>query len=188
LAEAQQVFDFPNTDEGVRVLNAVAAKARAWMQRVRLIDTGTPVVEYLRIEQDTPTLYLHAAVDVADFSANDVTVDHYSRGVLLTSYSANAGDLVVQSDEFSARVDLIAGSFPASTGASFLEVTYAGGWSAVPGDVVQGAIEQARVDLKRFRGEVGMISRGKGSESVEFDTHGVVRTVADLWQPYRVLV
>lgn len=186
-AEAQTVFDFTDPNEAAYLLNSLAAKARAWMGRVRLVYTGQPVVENYR-GVESPTVYLHAAVDNSDFSANDLTVEHYSAGTLLTTYSAAAGELVVTTDDFSARVDLAAGSFPETCGPDFLRITYNGGWDPVPGDVFHGAILQGRVDLRRYKGEVGLINRSKGGESLEFDTHGVLRTVADIWRPYRVLV
>jgi hypothetical protein len=68
-----------------------------------------------------------------------------------------------------------------------IQVTYKGGWAAIPGDVIQGAIMQGRVDLLRMNGEVGVNSRGSQGESTSYQTAGIIKEVADLWAPYRMV-
>lgn len=185
--EAQEIFDFTDDDERVRLINHLSAKARAWLARVRLINSATAIVEYLR-GPATPTFYLHAAVDTSDFGANDLTVEAMRAGVVSETYVASDLGVIVTTDEYHSRVDLAVGCFAAAGGGDLWRVTYNGGWAAVPGDVLAGAIMQGRVDLKRLRGEVGLTDRSSGGESMKFDTHGVLSTVADLWRPYQMVL
>ena len=184
--EAQKVFDFNDEDEAVYLLNGLSSKARAWLNRIQLIEAAG-ITENVRPRICSPTLFLHAPVNTADFGVDDITVKHYAGPTLVSTWSAAADELVVTSDDFGSRVDLVGGPFPAVEGADFLRVEYKGGWAVVPGDVFQGAIMQGRVDLKRMRGEVGLVNRSKGGESSEFDQRGVLRTVGNLWQLYRIL-
>lgn len=187
LAEAQTIFDYRDENEAIYHINALSAKARAWLNRVQLNYNGTTAVTENLRTAETPTLYLHASPITFD-GTHDVTVEYYARGVLDTTWTASDIDLVVSSSPYSARIDTVSSWFPWAQEDCYLAVSYYGGWSAVPGDVFAGAVMQGRVDLKRLHGEVGMVSHGRTGESVVYDRLGVVSEVAELWRPYRVLV
>jgi hypothetical protein len=186
--EAQRIFDFTGDEQVIHLINSLSAKARAFMQRDRLTQSlTTTIVEKLR-GPSMPMLFLHAPVYDTDFSTYDLTVKVYSSAVLSDTYSANDSEVVVTTNDYSSRVDLVGGCFPETDGASWLEVEYYGGWSVVPGDVYAGAIMQGRVDLKRLNGEVGLVDHSHKGNSVEADQAGVIQEVADVWRKYRMLV
>lgn len=189
LAEAQQVFDTRDPDRLVRMLNSLSETARQFMNRKRLtLDTDNTITEVFR-SPATPSLYLHAPVYYVE-STHDVQVDIYSLGAVLDTFTADAGELVVLTNDRGASVSLASGAWwpGAHAGDTYLQVTYYGGWATVPSPVVAGAIMQGRVDLKRLRGEVGMVSHSQQGESIQYDRAAVISEVADLWRPYKVVV
>ncbi len=186
--EAQRIFDFTDDDQAKYLINSLSAKAKAFTNRDQLIQNlSTAIVEKLR-GPAMPMVFLHAPVYDADFSTYDLTVKVYSSGVLAATYSADASEVVVTTNDFSSRVDLVGGCFPETDGASWLQIEYFGGWSVVPGDVYAGAIMQGKVDLKRLNGEVGSSNHSVRGESVQASQLGVIQEVADIWQKYRVII
>ncbi len=186
--EAQAILDLKDTDELTRLVNGLSAKARAHMGRTQLVQNlTTPAVENLRTWA-TPTLYLHAPAEVSDFDTYEVKVEVYSLGQVATTYLASEDEIIVTSDDFSTRVDLASGCFPDAQGGDFIRVTYYAGWATVPSDVLDGAIMQARVDIKRRTGEVGYQSHSLDGESIQLDQGGVIKEARSLWAPYKVLV
>ena len=186
--DAQAIFDFKAGTDPAMLINSLSAKARAFMQRKQLNLSLTAAIKENFRGVPSPMIFLHAPVHTADFATYDLTVRLYVSGVLDTTYSANDDEVIVTTDDFYSRIDLVDGCFPGTEGASWIEVEYYGGWATIPGDVYAGAIQQGRVELKRLKGEVGMTSHSQGGESIQVDRHGVIMEAAELWQNYRIIV
>jgi len=185
--EAKRVFDFNDEDNLIYLINGLSDKAKATMGRVQINQDLSTAIKETHRGQRSPMIFLRAPVYNTDLSTHDLTVKVYIAGVLNETYSANDVDLVVTTDDFYSRVDLVGGCFPCLEGADYIEVEYFGGWATVPGDVVMGAIYQGRVDLKRMAGEVGVQSHSANGESIQMDRNGVIKEAASLWQKYKVL-
>ena len=77
-----------------------------------------------------------------------------------------------------------------ASGATTAEISFSSlrtNGTVAAADVVQGAVMQGKVDLLRMSGEVGINSRGAQGESTSYQTTGIIKEVADLWAPYRML-
>jgi hypothetical protein len=188
LEQGKAELESTDTGDLIRVLNMVTAKAKATMSRVQLNQNlDTAIVERIRKEA-SETIFLHAPVYTTDYDTHELKVDIYCAGTLDTTYLASDGDIIVTSDDYSARIDLPGACFPAGHGADYIEVTYYGGWESIPGDVYGGAVTQARIDMKRMKGTAGMASKSMQGQSVQFDQRGVIQEVSEIWQMYRMLI
>lgn len=187
-AKGQQIFDVNDEDELIRLLNSLSAKARAYLNRVQLNQNlSTAITERLR-GPVSPMLFLHAPVYISDLTTYPLTVKTYSGGTLGNTYNASDDDVIVTTNDFSARVDLASGFFPETEGGSYIEIEYFGGWATIPGDVYAGAIMQGRIELKRMHGEIGMQNHSVRGGSVSMTQHGLAQEVAEMWRLYRILI
>lgn len=182
-----RVFLSVTTDqEAILVINALTEKFKRYTQRVQINqDTDTNIVERIR-PYGWRFLHLHAPIWTG--TGYTVVAEVYSSGAVVDEYSVAGGDLQYKTSDHASRIILVDGYWPDETLNGYVQVTYKGGWPAVPADVLQGAIMQGLVDLKRMRGEVGVTSRGVQGESTQYQTAGLIRECLDLWSPYRVMV
>jgi len=96
------------------------------------------------------------------------------------------------SDDFSftpeGRIALYSATTPSSDSEENIKVTYTGGWSEIPGDIVMSALEQMQVERNRLSGRgAGISSESLEGHSVSYATEGVVKSVADVWGKYRIM-
>jgi len=185
LEDAMSLLSITDDTVGKMIVNSLSEKFRLFTERVQLNqDVSVDIVEHLR--GDTPNiLYLHCApVHIA----SDVKVEIFDGHNVVSTYLYSDEDIACYSDNYEARLESAGGIFPVFGDCYIARVTYRGGWAAIPGNVTEGAILQGRVDLNRYEGEVGVTQRSSGDESTTFDVRGIIRTVQELWAPYRVIV
>lgn len=184
-ADVTALLSVKDQQTAIIVANAIAAKFKRYSGRVQInYDADTDIVEEL-VPYGGPKLYLHAPVVLG--VGGTLVAEVYNGGDVLYTYTEADGDLFFFSNDVESGIVLPQGVWPSASSGLMVRVTYKGGWQSVPGDVIQGAIMQARVDLQRMNGDVGMNSRGAQGESTSYQTVGIVREVLDLWNPYRVV-
>ena len=172
--------------EAILVINSLSEKLKRYTQRVQINEnTTTAIVERIR-PYGGQFLHLHAPIWTG--SGFTISAQVYISGVVVDEYTVANGGLQYKTSDHASRIILVDGYWPDETLNGYVQVTYKGGWPAVPADVLQGAIMQGLVDLKRMRGEVGVTSRGVQGESTQYQTAGLIRECLDLWSPYRVMV
>ena len=113
-----------------------------------------------------------------------VSVAVYLDGTLEETLTLAASEIIVDADR--GEITRVEGIWPFSVDERNLVVTYTGGFSSVPGDVLSAALEQMRVERRRQNGEVGISSKSVEGESVQFDSSGLIQEVRHAWAPYRV--
>lgn len=186
ISDAKALLDLSTDQQAILVVNALSQKAKRYLNRVQLNQNTTTAI----VEKITPyggqVLHLHAPI----WTGTEYTVQAvvYSGGDVQDTYTVADGDLQLRTSDTASRIILVAGTWPDDTLPGYVEVTYKGGWATIPADVIQGAIMQGRVDIRRQMGEVGFSSRGMQGESTQYQTTGLVRECMDLWNPYRVLI
>lgn len=185
LADAQSLVGASNDDQLKLAINSASAKFLQYTGRRKInYSASVAVVEDVRPE-DARRIWLAASPIVTD--GKEVTVESISDGAAANTYTYSGGDIEVVSTELYAYITPIGWSFPAyRAGDRYLRVTYFGGWSDVPGDVLAGAVAQLRVELERLGGMVGMSSISRQGESVQYDRDGVIAEAAQSWNPYVV--
>jgi len=163
--------------EAILVINSLSEKLKRYTQRVQINEnTTTAIVERIR-PYGGQFLHLHAPIWTG--SGFTISAQVYISGVVVDEYTVANGGLQYKTSDHASRIILVDGYWPDET---------LNGYAAVPADVLQGAIMQGLVDLKRMRGEVGVTSRGVQGESTQYQTAGLIRECLDLWSPYRVMV
>lgn len=187
LDDALQFLSVTDDNYAAMIINSLTRKFRQFTGRVQLNeDTENDVVEYLR-GATSGVLYLHCCPIITTADTQDVTVEIIDGHTTLETYSWDDEELQVYSDDTEGRLESVACFFPSQGDRQIAKVTYRGGWPAIPGDVMEGAILQGKVDLNRLNGEIGVTSRSSGGESTDFDTRGIIKTVQQLWFPYRTI-
>lgn len=172
--------------EAILVINSLSEKLKRYTQRVQINEnTTTAIVERIR-PYGGHTLHLHAPIWTG--TGFSVVAEVYSSGAVVDEYSVANGDLQYKTSDHASRIILVNGTWPDETLNGYVQVTYKGGWAAVPADVLQGAIVQGLIDLKRMRGEAGVTSRSMQGESTQYQTVGLISECLDLWAPYRVMM
>jgi hypothetical protein len=186
VSDARALLGIQTDQEAILIVNALSAKLKRYTGRVQINqNTTTAIVEKI-IPYAGDKLYLHAPIWTG--TAFTISAALYSGGDLTDTYTLADGELQYQTSDNSSHILLVAGRWPDDTLNGYVQVTYKGGWATVPFDVIQGALMQARVDIRRMQGEVGVTSRGALGESTQFQTVGIVRECMDLWEPYRILL
>lgn len=186
VSDAKALMSIADDQQAIFMVNALSAKFKRFCNRVQINqDIDTDIVESLR-PYGGDTLHLHAPI----WTGTGFTI---SAAIMVgqiaqTTYTLANGDLQYVTSDKASRIILAGGCWPDDNFGGTVDVTYRGGWAAVPADVIQGAVMQGMVDLKRMKGEVGVTSRGASGESTQFDNAGLVRECVDLWRPYRVMV
>ena len=188
--DAQALFDLTDEMLAALLVNALTEKFKRFTNRVQLQkDLSTQVVEWLRAF-GTDKLYLHASpVRLVDDSqqAIECKAEIYNDTDLLDTYTYADSEFRVETDDRHSLLELYSGSWPSWSESQIVKVSYYAGWSETPGDVLEGAVLQGKIDLLRLKGEVGVESRGAQGESTRYDTSGLIKAVRDLWRPYVVL-
>lgn len=184
-SEIQSLLGVTNPQEAIALANGLSAKLLRFTNRCQINEnTTTDIVEKLK-PYGGDKLYLHAPIWQG--TGYTIKVEIYAGLTVTTTFTLAGGDFGFYSSDMTSYLSSAGWQWPDQTLAGHLRVTYKGGWATIPGDVIQGAIMQGRVDLLRMRGEVGVTSRGSQGESTAYQTAGIIKEVADLWGPYRMV-
>lgn len=177
-----KAFLATDDDTAVRLLiNSVSAKFLAFTGRVAINKTAS-IVEYLRGLDDF-RLWVHATP--IDTTAT-VQVEILSDGQVDETLTLAASKLIVYAT--SGIIGRSGGLWPASYDEFNLKVTYTGGWSTVPGDIVSSALRQMKYERMRDQGLVGASSASRGGESITYETGDLLDEVRKTWKRYKVMV
>lgn len=185
-SDIQGLLGVASSQQAILLANSLSQKLLRFTNRCQINENQSAnIVEKIR-PYGGDKLYLHAPI----WTGSGFTIEAaiYEGISLLDTYTYSGGDFGYQTNDYVSYLTLPGLNWPDQTLRGHVQVTYKGGWATVPADVVQGAIMQGRVDLKRMEGEVGVTSRGSQGESTAYDTAGIVKEVADLWRPYRIAI
>jgi hypothetical protein len=178
LQEAKEWGGINDDQTAIRLINIVSAKFLSYTQRARI--TEGAVDEYV-FPLDCNAAFTHARPIASDL----VTVVERTRSGIGTTYLEDDDELIV--DRIRGRIYKTGGTWNMVIGFPSLQLQYVGGWAAVPGDVVAGALAQMKVEQQRLKGLVGADSFGAGGDSVSPETAGLIKSTIDAWKPYRVM-
>jgi len=179
--DALELFGVSDQKKLYMLLNSLSKQFLRFTGRRRILSGSA--TEYLK-GNGSDQLWLHASpVD----TGSEVTLMITRAEDVIGTYTLTGGDLSVITDDYSSSVELTAASLPGPTDPGAIKIEYTGGFTTVPGDVLQGAMLQGRVELRRMDGEVGVTSKSYEGESVRFESNGIVSAVSELWAPYMVL-
>jgi len=182
IADVRDLLSEADEKEATLLVNAVSEKFKRYTHR-RIINRGS--VSEWRLG-GLRKMYLHGYP--VDESA-EVTVEVYGTdGAVHTTLTKGNGDVRVVQSGVDAYVVLISYIPPFVEGVQTVKVTYTGGWSEVPGDVVLAAIDQMRVERQRRKGTLGVESASQDGQTVRFETSGLIRSVQDAFDPYRMVI
>lgn len=168
--------------EAILLINSVSAQFLRFTNRLR-ITKGT-VSEWAKGGRDK--IYLHGSP--VDESSTVSAACYGTDGTVATTLTLAAGDLRVVQSPVDAYIELISYVPPWVDGLDTVKISYTGGWTTVPGDIVLAAIDQMRVERMRRDGTLGARSVSANGETVQFEIGGLIRSVADAWEPYRMVV
>jgi hypothetical protein len=166
------------------LINSLSAKFKRYTNRVQINQNIVADIVEKIIPYGGDRLYLHAPIWTG--SGFTISAAVYDAGDVADTYTFAAGEIAYMTDDMSSEILLLGALWPDEGLNGHVQVTYKGGWPVVPGDVVQGAILQGRMDLLRTTGEVGVTSRGRAGETTSYQSAGLIQEVRDLWAPYRM--
>ena len=179
-ADAEVLLDWEPGPELTLAINSVSARFLRFTGRQR-ITSGALVQTEALPPYPVPVVYLRAApVDTGE----TFTVEVYQDGASTETLTTSDYDL----EDVEGRLMLLGhnGAGPRST--RRLVVSYTGGWSTVPGDVIESAVHFMRLNRRRRDGMVGASSVSEGSTvtATTFNIGNIPPEVADVWQAYKV--
>ena len=184
VATVNDLLALKDKERAKLLINSLTEKFMRYTGRVALASAA--IVEQLRGQSLSPRLWLHATpID----TGQTVEAQLYIDGTADETYTLTDGDIQVWvNNGRGAAIELLAGEWPLQSDRDYVEVSYTGGWTATPGDVLEGAILQGKVDMRRFEGEVGIETKAREGEATKYDTASIIKPVRELWRPYRILV
>lgn len=186
LADSKRLLSVQDDLQATLAINATTKKFLRFTGRSRInADDTTAIVERLR-PVEANRIWLRASpVDVS--GGKEITVERIADGQAQDTYTYTAGELDLVNEEEWAYVTPIGWAAQVTRDpAQWYRVTYFGGWTSVPGDVIAGALAQAQVELLRAAGKVGMDNLSRKGESVRYDRDSVVTEAEEAWAPYVV--
>jgi hypothetical protein len=181
-SDVRDLLSEASETEATLLINAVSEKFKRYTHR-RIINQGS-VSEWAH--GGLHKIYLHGSpVD----ESSEVTVEVYGTdGDVSATLTKGADDLRVVQTDTTAYIVLLTYIPPFIEGHQTVKVTYTGGWSAVPGDITLAAIDQMRVERKRRKGTLGVESVSQDGQSVKFEISGLIKSVQDAFDPYRMVI
>ena len=185
VSDAKALLQVADDVQAILLINSLSAKFKRYTGRVQINENQTTAIVEKIIPYGGDRIYLHAPI----WTGTGYTIEAkvYVGVTLDATYTYAGGDIAYRTDDMSSEILLVGSEWPTAEMNGHVQVTYKGGWATVPGDVLQGAVLQGRVDLLRTGGEVGVTSRGRAGESTQYQTAGLVQECRDLWMPYRML-
>jgi hypothetical protein len=182
--DAKSVLGISEDRDAIILINSLSAKFKRFTNRVQINQNIVADIVEKIIPYGGDRLYLHAPI----WTGTNFTISAavYDGGDVADTYTFADGEIAYMTDDMSSEILLLGALWPDEGLNGHVQVTYKGGWAAVPGDVVQGAILQGRMDLLRTTGEVGVTSRGRAGETTSYQSAGLIQEVRDLWAPYRM--
>lgn len=166
-------------DEVRHYINAASAAFLQFTHRER-ITKGAVSYEEALPPAAVPIVYLRAApVDTGE----DFTAAIYYEGTLDETLTTDDYEL----NATTGRMRLEGYAHGAYGSPYRLKLTYTGGWSTVPYDVQQSALEFIRHAKARAEGRVGVTSESREGFSTSFENTDVPASVANVWQRYGVI-
>lgn len=172
---AHDVLGWASSDKVRLAINSASARFLAYTHRLRI--TSGPVVERQR-GRGQDHFWLHASPVGAIAS-----LQIYSGGTL--SDTIDGTTYTVEAE--SGHVYMHGAVAPHSDGERNMVITYTGGWTTVPGDIVQSALALMILDEDRMKGRLGVSSSSQGGSSASYELDGLPKATSDVWSRYRYM-
>jgi len=179
-ADAEALLSWEPGPELTLAINSVSARFLKFTGRQRITSGALVQTEALPPAQ-VPTVYLRAApVDTGE----TFTVEVYQDGASVETLTDSDYDL----EDVGGRLFLNGHNSTGNRSTRRLVISYTGGWSTVPGDVVESAVHYMRLNRRRRDGMVGASSVSSDSTATATVSNigNIPPEVADVWQAYKV--
>lgn len=163
-------------DQARAYINSVSGLFMRFTQRSR-ISEGEAVDKDKAPPPSIPVIWLRATP-----IASVTSVKLYSLGV--ESRTLATSDYVLNTD----TGRMVFGSTIPGFGSpeQVIVTSYEGGWTEIPGDVVQTALEMIKLQHARLTGRVGVLSESREGYSATYDRGDIPESIKGVWQRYRV--
>ena len=169
------VLKMTSTDEVRLAINSVSARFLRYTNRTRITAPSAAVTEWQR-GRGLDYFWLHATpVGVV------TSIAIYSNGALSETIAAASYSLNTETG----RVYMHGTVAPYTDGEDNIKAVYIGGWTTVPGDIQQSALELMRLDKARLDGRVGVQSEGREGFSASYESGDLPKSVSQVWDAYR---
>lgn len=179
-AAAADVLEYSADSDLVRFLiNAASARFLEYTQRTQITLIDSALTQYDDLPPPgAPAIWLRAT-PVSEITSVKLLHD-------------GSEEETISSDDYRLRASDGELYLPYHTGSHpdwgyEIETIYKGGWSTVPGDVQAGAFELMRITKERLAGRAGVQSVGFEGISHSYELSSLPRSVAETWEPYRIL-
>ncbi len=177
VSELKEITGINSDTKATVLINSVSKKFLNFTQRTHINQASAPIEELSRGD-GTSVIWLRA------YATSVTEVAIMSDGAASTTYSSS--DYGVDAD--GPRVVLYNVATPISDAEDNVRVTYTPGWDEIPGDIILAALEQIIHERDRLAGkQVGMTSESLGKHTASYETGGLLESVQDAWQPYRIM-
>lgn len=179
-ADAATLLSWDTGDELNLAINAASERFLKFTGRLAINDTAVVQIEAMP-PRERPVVWLRATpVDTGE----DFTVEVYQDGASSLTLGTADYDLEDVKGRLTMKGHGIVGSRPTRR----LVVTYTGGWTVVPGDIMGAALALMRLEKRRRDGAVGVSSASADSAvtATTFNIGNLPREISDVWQAYKV--
>lgn len=178
LSDAMAALADEDADRLTLLINSASDRFKRYTNRLRITAPGEDLIEETS-GLGGQDLYLHASPIVS------VTmVEILSEGEI--EETLYEGDFTIHASE--GMLYRNGSVWPFADVERNIRVSYQGGWTNVPGDLVMGAVLLMRMERQRYQGEVGVTNLSRGGQSVSFETTNLPKAVEDAWAAYRILI
>ena len=165
-------------EETYHAINSVSARFLKYTGRIAINSTADLVQTEALPPRAVPVVYLRAT------PVTSVTS-------IATTYGG-AADETLTTDDYelnttTGRLYLAGHNVCGTDYARRLVATYQGGWTTVPGDIIEAAVEQMRLDKQRRDGSAGASSVSMEGMTTSYQTGDLSQAVAEVWHRYRIL-
>ncbi|HOX27469.1 MAG TPA: hypothetical protein PLL30_17225 [Candidatus Krumholzibacteria bacterium] len=170
-------------DEARLAINSVSARFLKYTNRTRITSGAITLEVYNFPPAGVPVIWLRAApvtvsesATFAAYTYQDGSADTTLTTSDYTLHTAN-GKLVLKGLGVTERDD-----------SRDVRVSYTGGWTTVPGDVQESALQLMKLDKQRRDGMVGVTSTSREGTTVSYQGGDLPQSVMEVWRRYQVVV
>ena len=177
-ADAASLLSWATGDELNLAINSASVRFLKYTGRQR-ITSGTLVQTEALPPRQVPVLWLRASpVDTGETFA----VEIYEDGSSAETLTDSDYDL----EDVTGRLVLGSSATATYNASRRVVVSYTGGWTTVPGDVMESALRLMRLDKQRRDGMTGVASASREGMSTSYQTADLPAEISDVWQAYRI--
>ena len=183
IVEEQLVLDIMkwSQDEARLAINSVSARFLRYTNRTRITDGAITLEVY-----GLPA----AGDDVVWLRAAPVTVSESATFTVYVYQDGSADETLTTSDYIlhvgNGKLVLPGRGTTDRNPATDVRVSYTGGWTTVPWDIQESALQLMKLDKQRRDGMVGISATSREGTSVTYQAGDLPTSVEQVWRRYKV--